>query len=87
MGTMERQLDAKIEEELAKQTFSFHRLRLAYQRALESRKSSNNKHLKASSVITMAAHSMDLQALFNSSDMRSTWRRARSLHTGRTVRG
>jgi hypothetical protein len=50
---MDGQLGAEIEEELGYQTFSFRRLRLAYQRALDSPMSSNHKRLKAMSVIAM----------------------------------
>ncbi|OHT12680.1 Adenylate and Guanylate cyclase catalytic domain containing protein [Tritrichomonas foetus] len=48
-GTMDGELDVEIEEQLARAAFPFHRLRLAFQRALEHRKSKNNKKLKLTS--------------------------------------
>ena len=50
-STMEGDLDIEVEEQLAKASFSFHKLRLAYERALENRKSTNNLRLKYLSLL------------------------------------
>ncbi|OHT14492.1 Adenylate and Guanylate cyclase catalytic domain containing protein [Tritrichomonas foetus] len=53
-GTMDGELDLEIEEQLAKASFSFHRLRLAYQRSLQYRKSHTNQRLKYLSILATA---------------------------------
>lgn len=47
------ELDAEIEDQLGRICFSQHKLRLAFQRALDGRKSANNKRLKVMSAIAM----------------------------------
>ena len=47
-GTIDGELDIEIEEQLAKISFAHHRVRLAYQRSLQDRKSINTNRLKYS---------------------------------------
>ncbi|OHS96426.1 Adenylate and Guanylate cyclase catalytic domain containing protein [Tritrichomonas foetus] len=52
-GTIDGELDIEIEEEVSKQLFSYHRLRLAFQRALENRTCIYSKLLKLSAIFTV----------------------------------
>ena len=52
-GTIDGELDVEIEEQLAKQSFSNHRVRLAYQRALIGKRSRNSRNLKLSGIWTL----------------------------------
>ncbi|OHS94912.1 Adenylate and Guanylate cyclase catalytic domain containing protein [Tritrichomonas foetus] len=49
-GTIDGDLDVEVEETLSKQLFSMHRLRLAFQRALHTRRSSYSSALKLMSL-------------------------------------
>ena len=52
-GTIDGELDIEIEEQVAKISFSHHRMRLAYQRSLEDRKSAASMRLKAAALWTL----------------------------------
>ncbi|OHT01729.1 Adenylate and Guanylate cyclase catalytic domain containing protein [Tritrichomonas foetus] len=53
-GTIDGELDVEVEETLSKQLFSMHRLRLAFQRSLLTRRSSYSSALKVMSVFAAA---------------------------------
>lgn len=52
-GTIDGELDIEIEEEISRSLFTHHRLRLAFQRALENRSCIYSKLLKMSAVFTV----------------------------------
>ena len=52
-GTIDGELDVEIEEQLARQSFNNHRVRLAYQRALIGKRSRNSRNLKLSGIWTL----------------------------------
>ena len=63
-STMNYELEAEVEDRLAKAFFSHHRLRLAFQKSLDNRKSHNSKYLKYASCFTLLAVTIIIVVLF-----------------------